>query len=104
MNLYEKLIALKDAIPTADVTDIWTKFKAVGDHVFGPGRVEMGSATKKTAGCGPDECDSVAAEIKSVCERRLTEVGADETKKIGDGTLLKIILEALPMILSLFRR
>lgn len=94
MSIYTDLVKLEqDIVAGADVQTLWADVKAVGDDLIG--QPVMKSIVSE------DIVKQVEA-VKTAAEARMKGVKAAPVDKIGDGAILKLILEALPMILALF--
>lgn len=99
MSLFKAIMELRDAIRSgAELATILEKFKTLLDIAFG--RTEFAA---KEAKKGEDVKAAIEA-CREACEVRLTEVAAapEEKGKLGDGVLLKIILDALIKFAPLF--
>lgn len=100
MNLFSDLLALKTAVESGNVTDIWSAFKKIGDDVAGP------TMMQGVAGCDPDKCEPVIDECVKACHDLHAQVTAPATNKtpkgkFGDGTFLKMILPLIIQFLPL---
>lgn len=97
MSLYSDLVKLEqDIVSGADVATLWADFKAVGDDMIGPNVMQAAGASD--AG----EVKAQCAAVETAAKARLKVAKAAPVGKLGDGAILKLILEALPMILALF--
>jgi hypothetical protein len=53
------------------------------------------------AAAGDGDCSSLVSEIESCCKEGLTVASPGTVGKLGDGAILKLILQLLPLILPL---
>lgn len=96
MSLLSELVQLRDAIQSGDVAAIWGQIKVLGDLAVGP-------APMHAAGGEAAKCEVVAAEIVGLCETPAPKAGPPTPKgKIGDGTILKLLLPLILQLLPLF--
>ena len=89
MALSNLLVAIK----AKDTSAILAAVIALLNVVFTPQPVQ--------AVAGDGDCAAVVAEIESCCKEGLTVASPGTVGKFGDGTILKLILQLLPLILPL---
>lgn len=96
MSLFKAIMELTAAIKAGAGLEVYLeKFKAVLDIAFGP--VAMQATPGESVKDAIAECQAACAERIAVASTEPEVVG-----KIGDGVLLKIILEALIKFAPLF--
>lgn len=107
MSLLQDLLNLFAALKSGDIQAIWSALRAICDVVFGP--QAMQSSGEQVYGCSKDELKKCVEDITSRCNYELGKIAprgdASEIAafgKIGDGTIFKLILQLLPVILALF--
>lgn len=91
-NLLELLAAVK----VGDMRKIWAALKPLLDVVFG------GATMAPSVGDDAEKAKAACEDIEAECQSKLSVAAADggPVGKIGDGTILKIVLQILPLILK----
>lgn len=105
-SLITHITKLKEAISAGEgVSVMWKAFRDLVDHILG----EDHEGAAPAMGSIEDEDSSIetaVCECQEACQERLNAVvvGGEAVGAWGDGTFLRIILEYLPLILSLIKK
>lgn len=106
-DVISNVIDLKNAVTDGNYKEVWrleiVLQQAAYDTIFPAGvqaapAVSAAAKTSLVAACDDLDCTCKAELAKA----HAVGAAGDSVGKLGDGTLLKVIVELLPLILSLF--